>query len=150
MISSTPVPDNISLTLPNTTESGRYSFEVVRQAPGGDRIELYSSPVWYEAGPAFELGKVKLNKKKGTAKLKVNGLRTTGQLSLSGKGLKKPHKAAGPGSAKLKVKPKGKLKRKLAKKGKAKVKLQVTFAPDGGDPAQVKDKVKLKRKRKHG
>ena len=105
VISSTPIPDNISLTVPNTSESGRYSFEVVRQAPGGDRIELYTSPVWYESGPAFELGKAKLNKKKGTAKLKVNGLRTTGQLSLSGKGLKKTHAAAGPGAAKIKIKP---------------------------------------------
>ena len=94
-----------------------------RRDPEGDRIEVYSSPVWFETGPAFELGKLKRNKKNGTAKLEVNGLRGPGELRLTGKGLKSKTLAGGPGSATLKLKPKGKTKKKLRKKGKAKVKV---------------------------
>ena len=72
-----------------------------------------------------------------------------GELRLTGKGLKSKTLAGGPGSAKLKLKPKGKPKKKLRKKGKAKVKVAVGFAPQGGEPAQLSEKLKLKRKRKH-
>ena len=135
----------------DATETGRYSVEVTRSAPRGDRIEVFSSPVWFESGAAFELGKLKRNKKNGTAKLQVNGLRGPGELKLTGKGLKTKKIAAGPGSATLKLKPKGKAKKKLRKKGKAKVKAAVAFAPQGGEAAQLSKKLKLKRKRhKHG
>ena len=107
------------------------------------------APSGSRAGSPFDLGKLKRNKKKGTAKLEVTGLRTAGELKLSGKGLKTQRKSAGPGSAKLKLKPKGKLAKNLKRKGKAKVKAKVVFTPNGGDAAQQNDKVKLKRKRKH-
>ena len=121
--------DDFSNTF-DAAEAGRYSVEVVREEPSGNRIEVYSSPVWFESGSPFDLGKLKRNKKKGTAKLEVTGLRTAGELKLSGKGLKTQRKSAGPGSAKLKLKPKGKLAKNLKRKGKAKVKAKVVFTPE--------------------
>jgi hypothetical protein len=126
---------------------GRYSLEVVRTLGGVDYIEDYSSPIWFSAGSGkYKLGKTKLNKKKGTAKQTVE-VPGPGPLTLSGKSLKKDKATAGgAGSLKLNVKPKGKLKKKLAKAGKAKVKVEVTFTREGGKPATLTKKLKLKRK----
>jgi hypothetical protein len=131
----------------DSSGTGRYSVEVIRTAPGGDRIEVYSSPVWFQVGPSFHLGKVK-RKKNGTAKLEITDLRVPGEVKVSGKGLKTKRKSAGPGSTKLKIKAKGKAAKKLKRKGKVKVKAKVRFTPDGGERAQLNQRVKLKRK--HG
>jgi DNA-binding beta-propeller fold protein YncE len=96
---------------------------------------------------AFKIGKPKLNRKKGTAKLPVK-VTDAGKLSLAGKGVRKARKSLGAaGAAKLAIKPKGKLKRKLRRVGKAKVKVKVTFAPTGGTPASKAKKLKLIEKR---
>jgi hypothetical protein len=104
----------------------------------------------------FTFGKVKLNKKKGTAKLPVT-VPGPGTLDLAGGGLKpqrptaaragkaeKPVAAAG--TVKLTIKPKGNKKKKLKKAGKAKVKAKVTFTPTGGSANTQTKKIKLKRK----
>jgi DNA-binding beta-propeller fold protein YncE len=81
---------------------------------------------------SFSFGKVKVNKKKGTAKLivKVPG---PGKLVLSGKMVVKQsvtfEKA---GNVKLLIKPKGGPKKKLANVGRAKVKVNVAYTPAGG------------------
>ena len=108
--------DDFSHTF-DSSGTGRYSIEVTRSATPSDRIEVYSSPVWFSVGPSFHIGKVKRNKKNGTAKLQVTDLRAPGEVKLSGKGLKTKRKSAGPGSAKLKIKPKGKLAKKLKQEG---------------------------------
>ena len=146
--------DHRATTSPTTFDSsgtGRYSIEVTRSATPSDRIEVYSSPVWFEVGPCVPHREGRSgSKKNGTAKLEVTDLRVPGEVELSGKGLKTKRKSAGPGSAKLKIKPKGKLAKKLKRKGKAKVKVEVRFTPDGGEAGQLNSRVKLKRKRKHG
>ncbi len=149
-VAAAPITGDDFSTTFDSTGSGRYSIKVTRSAAPSDRIEVYSSPVWYEVGPAFHLGKAKRNKKNGTAKLEVADLRVPGELEVSGKGLKTKSKSAGPGAGKLKIKPKGKLAKKLKRKGKAKVNAEIRFVPDGGEPAQLDKRVKLKRKRKHG
>ena len=144
--------DDFSTTF-DSTQAGRYSIEVTRLAPGGDRIEVYSSPVWFEVGPAFELGKLKRNKKNGTAKLEVTGLRVPGELEVTGKGLKTKRKTAGPGSAKLKIKPKGKTGEEAeARRARRRSRSRSASRPQGGEPAQLSEKLKLKRKpsTKHG
>jgi hypothetical protein len=94
----------------------------------------------------IEIGKAKLNAKKGSAKLPV-GVPGVGELELSGKNVKPVAKqASGPGTVTLKVKPKGKLADKLDDKGKAKVKLAVTFTPTGGESNTKSKKVTLKQK----
>ena len=57
-----------------SSESGRYAIEVTADGRHAVFIEDYSSPIWVtEPIPsnAITVGKAKLNKKKGTAKLQV-------------------------------------------------------------------------------
>jgi hypothetical protein len=99
---------------------------------------------------AFTLGKSSLNKKKGTATVKVD-VPNPGELTGSGKGAKVSSaaavtsKAVSPGQAKLKVKAKGKSLQKLNDTGTAKLKLTVTYTPSGGTPSTQKLKVTLKK-----
>jgi len=96
----------------------------------------------------FEFGKVKKNKKKGTAKLTVN-VPCPGELDLAKtKKVKADDEVAeDEGDEKLTVKPRRKAKKRLNKKGKAKVKAEVTYTPDGGDPSTQTKKLKLKKRR---
>jgi 6-phosphogluconolactonase (cycloisomerase 2 family) len=104
----------------------------------------------------FEFGKVKKNKKKGTAKLTVL-VPGPGELDLAKtkkiKGDEEGVEAAAASTtqpdtkAKLKIKPRRKAKKKLNRRGKAKVKAEVTYTPTGGDPNIKSRKVKLKKKR---
>ena len=127
-------------------DPARYSVQVVREAADVDRYEVYSSPVWFGSAENLTLGKLKLNKRKGTATLTAT-VAHPGQLKLKGKSLKSSKKtAAAAGKVKLSVKPKGKLARKLRDKGKAKVKAKVTFTPTGGEADHAAKKLKLKRK----
>jgi hypothetical protein len=127
-------------------DPGRYAVQVMRQAPATDRFEVYSSPVWFERGENLTLGKLKRDKRKGTARLTVS-VAYPGELTLRAKGVKTVRRTVTtPGQLKLKVKPKGKVKRKLRRDGKAKVKLEVEHTPAGGESATAKRKAKLKRR----
>jgi virginiamycin B lyase len=104
----------------------------------------------------LKFGKVKLNKKKGTALLSVT-VPSSGTLSIGGKGL--VHKRIGQARARgrlfkkvpkagtytLKVKAKGKKKAKLFSTGKVKVKAVITFKPSSGAAVHATKKVKLKK-----
>jgi Low-density lipoprotein receptor repeat class B. len=107
-------------------------------------------------GKSLKFGKVKLNKKKGTALLPVT-VPSAGTLSLGGKGL--VHKRLGQapalgklfkkvpkaGTYTLKVKAKGKKKAKLFSTGKVKVKAVITFKPTSGEAVHATHKIKLKK-----
>lgn len=94
----------------------------------------------------IKLGKLKLNRKKGTATLAVT-VPGPGKLVLSGKGLKKVTKAAKKaGLVSLLVKAVGKAQKSLAKVGKAKLKAKVTFTPTGGTAASKTKSLTLKKK----
>lgn len=98
-------------------------------------------------GPSneFSLGKLKLNKRKGTASLALE-VPGPGTVALSGKDLKSQRKTAGgAGTVKLTIKPKGNAKSKLRKAGKTTLKAVVTYTPSGGDARTKTKKVKLKR-----
>jgi 6-phosphogluconolactonase (cycloisomerase 2 family) len=101
-------------------------------------------PVGAAPSNEFSFGKVKRNKKKGTAKLIVT-VPGPGGLELAKnkkvKGAEKPAEAAG--RAKLPIKPKRKAKQKLDEKGKVKVKAEVTYTPTGGTSNTKQKKVKL-------
>ncbi len=92
----------------------------------------------------FSFGKVKKNKRRGTAKLTVN-VPGAGELDLAKtKKVKADDESAeDAGKEKLAIKPKGKAKKKLNDKGKAKVTAEVTFTPDGGTPNTEDKKIKL-------
>ena len=94
----------------------------------------------------IDIGKAKLNTKKGTARLPVM-IPGAGELELSGKDVKPvDQQPSGAGTVDLPVKPKGKLADKLADKGKAKVTLTIVFTPTAGDPNDESVKVTLKLK----
>jgi hypothetical protein len=105
----------------------------------------------------FSFGKLKRNKKRGTAVLPVT-VPGSGTVSLSGRGVAgqqaKTSRAASAGrravasasTVKLVVKAKGKKRKTLNKTGKAKLKLAISYTPTGGEPSTRSIKVKLKKK----
>jgi Ca2+-binding RTX toxin-like protein len=100
-------------------------------------------------GPSndFTFGKVKKNKRTGTAKLTVN-VPGPGALELAKTETVKPdgERAEAEGSVKLLVKSKGRKRKKLRETGKAKVGAAVTYTPDGGDSQSKTKKVRLAQK----
>jgi hypothetical protein len=92
----------------------------------------------------ISFGKVKKNKRKGTAKLTVN-VPGPGELDLAKTKRIKPddESAEAAGTERLLVKPKGKARKRLNAKGNAKVKAEVTYTPDGGEPNTESKRIKL-------
>jgi Ca2+-binding RTX toxin-like protein len=140
---------------PDTADCGDGTDTATADAAGIDALtaceDVLSPPTGGgdagEPDNAFTFGKVKKNKRKGTAKLTVN-VPGPGDLELAkSKKMKGAEKRArSEGSVKLAVKPKGKAKEKLADTGKAKVNAEVTYTPDGGDPNTQSKQVKLVRR----
>lgn len=94
---------------------------------------VVSPPLPSEIG----IGKLKLNKKKGTGILLVT-VSGPGDLTLTGKDVAKSSRSShGSEVLKLAVKPVGKAKKHLRESGKAKLSLKLTFAPTAG-PALTK------------
>jgi hypothetical protein len=123
-IGGTPIPD-----------IGAYEYVPTAACP---------SPPSPPPSNAFRFGKLKRNKKKGTARLIVT-FPGPGTFSLTGKGVVAERSAAvaGAGNAALTIKPKGKWKRVLLRKGKVKVKIALTFTPSGGEARTATRVVKL-------
>jgi hypothetical protein len=95
---------------------------------------------------SFDFGKVKRDKKRGTAKLRVR-VPNPGDLGLVGKGLEKDDRTiVDPRRVNLIVEAKGKKERKLDRNGKVKVKPKVTFTPKGGDPRTRSKKLILRKR----
>ncbi len=105
----------------------------------------------------LKFGKVKRNKRRGTAKLPVT-VPGSGTLSLAGKGIVKKRNGRiervsfrlsreipKAGTYRLKIKSKGRKKEKLFDTGKVRVKAVVTFAPTSGDPVSASKRIKLKK-----
>lgn len=108
-------------------------------------------------GSGLKFGKVKRNKRRGTAKLPVI-VPGSGTLSLAGKGIVKKRNGRSErvsfrltreipkaGTYQLKIKSKGNKKEKLFDTGKVRVRAVVTFAPSSGDPVTASKRVKLKK-----
>jgi hypothetical protein len=101
---------------------------------------------------SFTLGKVKHNRKKGTATVAVT-VPNPGSLRLSGKDLKKASASGAvvaktvtaPGKVKLKITATGRKRRGLNQRGRVKVKPKITYTPTGGDPASRSRKLSLRK-----
>jgi hypothetical protein len=95
----------------------------------------------------FSFGKLKKNKKRGTAKLTV-GVPGPGELDLAKtKRVKADDETAeDAGKERLRVEAKGKAKKRLNRRDKAKVKAKVTYTPEGGEPNTKKKKIKLRKR----
>jgi predicted outer membrane repeat protein len=118
-------------------------FPAIPNATGGDGSDIGA----FELQPSndIKLGKVKRNKKRGTAKQVVLvPLPDAGTLTIYGKGLKtKTVPVADTGNVKLQVIAKGKKRRQESRTGRVKVKPKITYTPTGGIPNTLKRKLKL-------
>jgi methionine-rich copper-binding protein CopC len=134
---------SVTVSLPKNTKVGTYQVTLTAAtAQGGVVTGTANLKV---TKPTLKLGKAKLNKKKGTAKLsaKISG---AGTVTLSGKGIVSTKgKAKKAKTLKLTVKPKGKTKTQLGKTGAAKVKVKVTFKPSSGISVTKKKGFSLKQ-----
>jgi hypothetical protein len=118
-------------------------FTAIPNAPGGDGSDIGA----FELQPVssdFSFGKLKRNKKKGTATLTVI-VPGPGELELGGTKKVKGRnaRAAAAGEVKILIKAKRAAKRKLERTGKAKVAAAVTFSLDVGQPSTRSRKIKL-------
>ena len=96
---------------------------------------------------SFSFGRVKLNKRRGTATLAVR-VPNPGTLKLRGRGLARQRKHPdSAGTVKLSVKPRGKVKRTLSQEGNAAVKAKVTYTPKFGVARTKTKKLTLVKKR---
>ena len=95
---------------------------------------------------SFKFGKVKFNKRKGTAKLQVT-LPDAGTIVLTGKQIKTVKRGVlAAGTVSLTITPTGKLAHKLKLTGKAKATAKVTFTPTGGSAKTETKPLKLLRR----
>jgi hypothetical protein len=116
------------------------------------RNEAGSAAQTSPARGVFKLGKVKLDLRKGTAKLPVT-VAGPGAIRLTGKGVvtrkassgaRARAAAAGSGVTRtLLVKVKG--RKKLNRTGKTKVSVKVTYTPSGGTPGGQAKRIKLRK-----
>ncbi len=99
-------------------------------------------------GSQLSVGKAKLNKRKGTAKLPVS-VPGAGQIQVTGLGVKGGRgTVTGPARIKVKLGARGRQARKLKRSGKVKLRVQVVYTPAVGERSTVKTKLKLRLKRR--
>jgi hypothetical protein len=95
----------------------------------------------------FSLGKVSVDKKKGTATIVVT-VSGPGKLVLFGKGVRKAvRRVAAAGKTKLPIAATGKTLKRLKARGRVRVRLQISFTPDGGAAAVMHKSAVLIKKR---
>jgi virginiamycin B lyase len=95
----------------------------------------------------FKLGKVKLNKKKGTALLTVPTV-WPGRVIAAGKGVKRTsRRAGGVGKVKLLIRAKRKKLRRLNRAGRVRLRVRVTHRPAGGTATSKRKRIRLVKKR---
>ena len=124
---------------------GSYPVKVtVADAVG--RTATSTGTILVKARNHFTIGKLKRNRKKGTATLTVT-IPEPGTIVASGKGIKKATvRAAKGGAVKVPLKAVGKSLKRLKAKGKLKAKLKIAYSPVGGDTSTQHHKVTLQKK----
>jgi hypothetical protein len=104
-----------------------------------------SSTASVKVAPALRLGKLKLNRRAGTAALRVTTL-GPGKLTLGGKGVRSQAKRVTKASTvSVTVKPAGKALKALVRTGRAKLKVAVSLRPNGGRATRLSKTIVLKR-----
>jgi sugar lactone lactonase YvrE len=97
-----------------------------------DALPLPPAPPTAAPSGKFRLGKLRLDRKHGTAKLTVR-VPGPGRLVLSGKKVQQvKKKATKAGQVRLPIRPKRAARRQLSKKHRLKVKIKVVYRPEGG------------------
>ncbi|HMC51060.1 MAG TPA: hypothetical protein VKH20_10490 [Solirubrobacterales bacterium] len=131
--SSTLLVENSGADFPSWAPVAASSNPLPIPSAGSSPPPPPTAPTSSKPSNHFSFGKLKLNKKKGTATLVVT-VPGAGSLALGGKGVKKAIvKAKGPGKVTLPIEAVAKAKKKLDELGKIKLLPKVTFTPLGGD-----------------
>jgi hypothetical protein len=141
---SSPVIDKGNAFGLNTDQRGvlrPIDFPAIPNTGDGSDI----GAVELQPNSAFKLGKLKRNKKKGTAKqVVILPLPDAGTVTINGKGLKtKTRNVTGAAKVKLPVIAKGKKRGQLSRSGKAKLKAKITYNATGNAAKTLKRKLKL-------
>lgn len=112
-------------------------------APASHPVTVLAKPV---PSNAFRFGKVKKNRKNGTAKLQIT-VPGAGALKLAGKKVRSAKaSAASAGKVTLTIRPKAKAKKVLKRRHRLKVSFTVKFTPTGGSASSKSKKLTLIRK----
>jgi PKD repeat protein len=124
---------------------GSYPVKVtVADAVG--RTSTSAGTILVKARNHFTIGKLKRNRKTGTATLTI-AIPEPGTIVASGKGIKRATlRAAKGGSVKVPLKAVGKGLKRLGAKGKLKAKLKIAYSPVGGDTSIQHHGVTLQKK----
>jgi PKD repeat protein len=124
---------------------GSYAVQVtVKDAFG--RAATSTGTVLVKARNSFTIGKLKRNRKKGTATLTVT-VPEPGSVVVSGKGIRKATvRTTKAGALKVPLKAGGKGLKRLNEKGKLKARLKIAYSPDGGDTSTQQHSVTLQKK----
>jgi DNA-binding beta-propeller fold protein YncE len=137
----TPLAGATSATL-TARDVGEYRCTVTASNAAGSAAQTSA------LGAVFRIGKVRLNRKKGIAKLPVS-LPGGGTLKVSGRGVRSATKSVAVAkSVTLTIRAKGNARKKLAKSGKAKLRLAfnfLTFSPGSFNALQTKTLVLRKK-----
>jgi sugar lactone lactonase YvrE len=136
---ATGAPQGVAVDAGGTiyvAEEAPVRIEVIGGAPDPPRRRTQPPPPppVVSVSNQFKLGKLALNKRRGTATLTVS-VPGAGEVALGGRGIRLTVAVAtGAGDVKLPVKLSGSSARRLARTGKARVRVLVLFEPAGGDP----------------
>jgi PKD domain len=128
------------------SKPGSYPVTVTA-TDGVGRTTVATGTVLVKARNSFTIGKLKRNRRKGTATLSVT-IPEPGTVTAGGKGLRKASvSAAAGGTVTLLLKAGGKGQKRLKRKGKLAARLNVSYLPEGGDPSSKQLRVILRKKR---
>jgi hypothetical protein len=118
-------------------------FPAIANAAGGNGSDI--GALEQQPSNAFTLGKLKRNKKKGTAQQIVKvPLPAAGSVTISGKGMKtKTKQVTGAAKVKLPVIPKSKQRQQESRTGKVKLKAKITYNATANAAKTLKRKLKL-------
>ncbi|HEX5711894.1 MAG TPA: hypothetical protein VFX85_01115 [Solirubrobacterales bacterium] len=140
----------VKVKVPADAKAGTYAVTLTAKTTAGASVSQTSSfTVTAQPPPPpkanLRLGKLTLNKAKGTAVLPVQ-VSAAGTLQVSGRKIVKVGaKATGPQTLKVSIRAKGKAKKKLNQTGKATVKTQIAFTPTAGAAVLSTRSITLKK-----
>lgn len=121
-------------------QAGSYACQSTATNAAGSAMAS-SSAVAIKA--ELTLGKVRLNRKAGTATLSVAAL-GVGKLALGGAGIK-ARRAKASEKARFRIGATGRAKKRLKATGRARVKATVTFRPEGAEPIRRSKTIVLRK-----
>ena len=126
---------------------GTYPVTITARDGAGSVVSA-SAAITILPSNEFTIGRLKLNRKTGTAALSVI-VPGPGRLDLSGRGVRKerirPKRA---GKVRILIRARGSAHKRLIKRGRVRLALSLAFTPSGGDTAIQHKRVTLVKKRR--